>query len=146
MKKTVTCLTLLCTFLLFGAEPTEADRALVIELLKINGTAQSLEATINATLKQMQGEPDDPTRPILEKFLRKCFSFETLKDDIARVYLENYTPAELRSLLDFYRTPLGRKKAEADAKIGAALSAITNREFQKNLPELQKELEKTVQQ
>ena len=72
--------------------------------------------------------------------MRKCFAFDALKGELAGLYLKNYTTDELRALIAFYRTPLGQKKAQADARIGAALSEITNRRFSEGLPELQKEL------
>ncbi len=115
-------------------------RALAEELLRINGTRQALEATVEASLRQLGSAPDDPARPALERFVRKCFAFDALKPELTKLYLENYTPDELRALIAFYRTPLGRKKAQADARIGAALSKITNRRFAEGLPELQKEL------
>ncbi len=116
------------------------DRALAEELLRINGTRQAMEATVEASLRQLGSAPDDPARPAMERFVRKCFAFDALKGELTELYLENYTPDELRALIAFYRTPLGRKKAQADARIGAALSKITNRRFAEGLPELQKEL------
>ena len=116
------------------------DRALAEELLRINGTRQAMEATVEASLRQLGSAPDDPARPAMERFVRKCFAFDALKGELTELYLENYTPDELRALIAFYRTPLGRKKAQADARIGAALSKITNRRFTEGLPELQKEL------
>ena len=128
---------LLCCF---AAMADSGDRALAEELLRINGTRQAMEATVEASLRQLGSAPDDPARPAMERFVRKCFAFDALKGELTELYLENYTPDELRALIAFYRTPLGRKKAQADARIGAALSKITNRRFAEGLPELQKEL------
>ena len=123
-----------------AARADSGDRALAEELLRINGTRQAMEATVEASLRQLGSAPDDPARPAMERFVRKCFAFDALKGELTELYLENYTPDELRALIAFYRTPLGRKKAQADARIGAALSKITNRRFAEGLPELQKEL------
>ncbi len=123
-----------------AAMADSSDRALAEELLRINGTRQAMEATVEASLRQLGSAPDDPARPAMERFVRKCFAFDALKGELTELYLENYTPDELRALIAFYRTPLGRKKAQADARIGAALSKITNRRFAEGLPELQKEL------
>ena len=123
-----------------AAMADSGDRALAEELLRINGTRQAMEATVEASLRQLGSAPDDPARPAMERFVRKCFAFDALKGELTELYPENYTPDELRALIAFYRTPLGRKKAQADARIGAALSKITNRRFAEGLPELQKEL------
>ena len=131
---------LLPAALLFCCCADSGDRALAEELLRINGTRQAMEATVEASLRQLGSAPDDPARPAMERFVRKCFAFDALKGELTELYLENYTPDELRALIAFYRTPLGRKKAQADARIGAALSKITNRRFAEGLPELQKEL------
>lgn len=119
-------------------------RSLAEELLLVNGTRQAMEATVEASLRQLGSAPDDPARPAMERFVRRCFAFDALKGELTELYLKNYTAEELRALIAFYRTPLGRKKAQADARIGAALSEITNRRFSEGLPELQKELKAAV--
>lgn len=115
-------------------------RALAGELLQLNGTRQALEATVEASLRQLGSAPDDPARPALERFVRRCFAFDALQPELVELYCRNYTPEELRALIAFYRTPLGQKKAQADARIGAALSEITNRRFTEGLADFQKEL------
>lgn len=140
MKKRLLFLPAALFFCCCAAAAGRDARALAEELLQINGTRQALEATVEASLRQLGSAPDDPARPAMERFVRKCFAFDALKGELTELYLENYTPDELRALIAFYRTPLGRKKAQADARIGAALSKITNRRFAEGLPELQKEL------
>ena len=100
-----------------AAMADSGDRALAEELLRINGTRQAMEATVEASLRQLGSAPDDPARPAMERFVRKCFAFDALKGELTELYLENYTPDELRALIAFYRTPLGRKKARACSKV-----------------------------
>ena len=140
MKKRLLFLPAALFFCCCAAAAGRDARALAEELLQINGTRQALEATVEASLRQLGSAPDDPTRPAVERFVRKCFAFDALKGELAGLYLKNYTTDELRALIAFYRTPLGQKKAQVDARIGAALSEITNRRFSEGLPELQKEL------
>ena len=139
MKKLLSILpaTLLC-FCCAAAAPDA--RTLAGELLQLNGTRQALEATVEASLRQLGSAPDDPARPALERFVRRCFAFDALRPELVELYCRNYTPDELRALIAFYRTPLGQKKAQADARIGAALTEITNRRFTEGLAEFQKEL------
>ena len=129
---------------LAAAEYSAADRALAIELLKADGTEQVLDRTFNSALAQMSSGDNDPARPVIEQYLKKCFSFEVLKEDLATIYLDNYTIDEIRGLLAFYRTPLGKKKAAADPSIGAATAKVTSRKIQENLPQLQLELQKAL--
>ena len=133
MKKRLLFLPAALFFCCCAAAAGRDARALAEELLQINGTRQALEATVEASLRQLGSAPDDPTRPAVE-----------LAMELAGLYRKNYTTDELRALIAFYRTPLGQKKAQADARIGAALSEITNRRFSEGLPELQKELKAAV--
>ncbi|WP_276740685.1 DUF2059 domain-containing protein [Victivallis vadensis] len=144
MKFAILCAAVSLSFSLTAAEYSAADRALAIELLKADGTEQVLDQTFNSALTQMSPKDSDPARPVIERYLKKCFSFEVLKEDLATIYLDNYTVDELKGLIAFYRTPLGRKKAAADPRIGAATAKVTSLKIQENLPLLQRELQKAL--
>ena len=144
MKSAILCAAVSLSFSLAAAEYSAADRALAIELLKADGTEQVLDRTFNSALTQMSPGDNDPARSLIEQYLKKCFSFDVLKEDLATIYLDNYTVDEIKGLIAFYRTPLGRKKAAADPRIGAATAQVTSRKIQEDLPRLQLELQKAL--
>ena len=108
MKFAILCAAVSLSFSLAAAEYSAADRALAIELLKADGTEQVLDQTFNSALTQMSPKDSDPARPVIERYLKKCFSFEVLKEDLATIYLDNYTVDELKPNFAELAAPLLR--------------------------------------
>ena len=48
-------------------------------------------------------------RPVLIKFFEKYMSYDSLKRDLAEVYLKYFTIKDIQELIKFYQTPTGRK-------------------------------------
>ena len=49
---------------------------------------------------------------VLREFLAKYMSYDSIKEELAQIYLRNFTVQELKDLTTFYQTPLGSKVAE----------------------------------
>lgn len=124
------------------AEYSPAELKTAIEYMAARGTPVTMDLTITTSLDaQMRNAPELlPYRMIFLSYFRKSLSFETHKQALAEIYVNSFTPEELAELLRFARSPLGKKLAETDAKIGVALSEMTSRKLEENLPALQKEL------
>lgn len=122
-------------------------KKLACMLLEIAGTPETMEQTLQSMLNsQLQSEPGMlPYRHVLEAYLRRTISYDALKEELAGTYLEIYTQDELRALIHFYQTPIGRKKAAADAKIAVALAEITRRKMAEQLPQFQQQLQQEMQ-
>ncbi len=123
------------------------ERMLAYTLLEVAGTPRTMELTLQNSLDaQLQSNPQLlPFRHVFESYLRRTISYEAQKEELARTYLELYTLDEIRELIRFYQTPIGRKKAAADAKISVALAEVTRRKMAENLPQFQQQLQQEMQ-
>lgn len=127
--------------------PSQEEMKLAFSLLEAAGTPDVMEQTLQHTLNvQLQNAPELlPFRGAFESFLRRTISYEAQKDELARVYLELYSQDEIRELIRFYQTPIGRKKAAADAKISVHLAEAIQRKMTENMPQFQQEMQKLQQ-
>ena len=97
--------------------PSQASIALARELLELKGGQQMFEGMVNGVIESAKNSflPNNPNlnRPLNEVAvqLRKDFEVKKLElaNEVARVYARRFTEQELRELLAFYKTTLGRK-------------------------------------
>ena len=126
-------------------QPRLEDRMLAYALLEAEGTPQMMEQTLKTSLEaQLKAAPELLAyRQAFEMYLRNTISFEAQKEELARIYLEVYAPDEIRELIRFYQTPIGRKKAAAGSRIATAAAQVTQKKylpvFQQQLEQMQKE-------
>jgi hypothetical protein len=76
-------------------------------------------------------------QPQMKAFLSKYMSWASLKDDMARIYMAEFTEAELKELTKFYETPLGKKTIQKMPGLMAKGAEIGQKRVQDHLPELQ---------
>ena len=112
------CFAGLLAFLMFGAflsaaEPAKSDgrTAAAMELLLTMKMEKTLADSMEQMLQlQLQANPAiAPYKDVMRKFFMKYMSWESLKNDFARIYAEEFTEQELRELIAFYKTPAGAK-------------------------------------
>ena len=90
-------------------------------------------------LEQMEQAPMlEPARPAFEKFFHDHCSYHALKRDLARIHLATFTRDEMKKLIDFFRSPEGKKFAANQAKLNHHALALRAERIHRNLPELQK--------
>lgn len=159
MKRTGIVLTFVMLFTLFSAiaqepgneaakQPKLEDKMLAWALLEAEGTPQMMERTLRAILEnQMKASPEMlPFRNAFEEYLRETISYEAQKEELAAIYLAVYTKDEIRELIRFYQSPIGRKRAAAGAQISVAAAEMTQRKMQETLPRFQLRMQKTIQE
>ena len=114
-----------------AAEPTASHRAAAIEYLEAKGTPQLLERTCRTILeKQLAAQPElAKHREQLLAFYRSAFGFAALKNDLATIYAREYSEAELRELIRFYRSPVGRKSVAVEEKLVPEFAALLERKI-----------------
>ena len=124
-------------------QPRLEDRMLAYALLEAEGTPQMMEQTLKTSLEaQLKAAPELLAyRQAFEMYLRNTISLEAQKEELARIYLEVYAPDEIRELIRFYQTPIGRKKAAAGSRIATAAAQVTQKKMQEYLPVFQQQLE-----
>ena len=86
---------------------TEAATELLGVLDIDRALQQGIDMAMTAQIKQ------NPTltsyEDVMRKFLGKYMSLQYLRNDLTRIYAEEFTEPELRALTAFYRTDVGQK-------------------------------------
>lgn len=105
------------------AEQQAADEerlALGKEVLEVSGAAASFEKVLDAMggqiFRMLVAQKPDKADKIREFFVPMMKEMAARKEELiekaSRIYAEEFTAAELRELVAFYKTPVGRKLAK----------------------------------
>lgn len=108
-------------------------------LLNLMGMEKLLGQSVDQMLAmQVQQNPAiAPYQAQMKTFLSKYMSWPSLKDDMVKIYTEEFTEQELNDLNKFYQTPLGKKTVEKMPALMAKGAAMGQQRVQQHLPELQ---------
>jgi hypothetical protein len=101
-------------------EPSAAQIALAKQLLDVNGEAKSFDSLIPGVIEQTAGSfvqaNPDLIRDLREVATSLIPQFEgrrgEINDVLARTYASQFSEAELKELIAFYGTPVGKKLVE----------------------------------
>lgn len=150
MKK-LFCLTLcLAGVILFAQQkaPSQADLQLCYEVLKAaQFEEQMTDSGMQMLNAQIQSNPALATyRPELEAFYKRCLNYQAMKEDVAKIYLEVFTPDELRQLIAFYKSPTGKMFLKKTPELTVKVTMMTQDIIAKNMPELIKAIQAKTQQ
>ena len=96
-------------------------------------------------MEQMEQAPMlRPARPAFEKFFHDHCSYHAMKRDLARLHLATFTRDEMKKLIDFFKTPEGKKFAASQAALNHQALALRAERIHRNLPELQKNVQECM--
>ena len=118
------------TFIFWGIFVTalgcNADEALTEEAEKLLTNMETqirivLQRSSNQMLEmQMNQSPSlAPYKDVITKFFERYISYESLKPEMARMYAEAYTLAELKELNAFYSSKVGKKTLDLQTRLAA---------------------------
>jgi hypothetical protein len=102
----------------------------------------NMDAVMGAAIDQMlamqikQNPAIAPYEMEMKNFLKKYMSWAGLKDDMIKIYADEFTEAELGELSAFYQTPLGKKTLQKMPTLMAKGAELGQRRVQEHLPEL----------
>ena len=154
IRKWVSALALILTAgLIAGAEIpagkvyTKAEYDQAYTLLETMNTRKQFESMKNGMLNlQLKSAPQlAHYKQVFVKFFDKYLTFDMLKKELADIYLDLFTPEEIRELTAFYQTPLGKKLVEKTPELTLRSAQIGQNAVLKHLPELQAELRKAIE-
>lgn len=87
---------------------------------------------------QVQQNPSiAPHRQEMRAFLGKYMSWASLKEDMVKLYVAEFTEPELKELVTFYQTPVGKKTIQRMPVLMAKGAEMGQKRVQEHLPELQ---------
>lgn len=104
MKKLILAITLLFTIQMATAQATdEAYKKEVLKVIEASGALGQMQAAKDQILPMI---PADKQAAFLVEFEA---SMPALYDKIAKVYMDNYTKEDVKAMLAFYQSPVGKK-------------------------------------
>ena len=125
----------------------ESEYGLCYELFSAMKMERQFQKSIDLMLElQIKSNPMlQMFRPEIESFFRRYASYQALKKDLAKIYLDTFTPDEIREFIRFYRSPAGEKLAEKNPELTMRAAELGQKTVQGNLPELQKILREKME-
>lgn len=152
----MTRLRTLCTALLFAclSAPALADSAShaanAEQFLKL-AHADKLAVPVYAQVQQMfaqrfaQAQAPETKKALLESYqakanaaLDKAVAWDKLKPGMVKLYTDNFSESELKDLIAFYQSPLGKKVLEKMPTLTAQSAQMTQAKLEAAVPEVNK--------
>jgi len=139
MRRTLVTLLLVLTVAVSGAWADEdLHRQAATELLGLAHMDEVLTKSIDQMLAfQVQQNPGlMPYEKIMKDFFNKYMGWDALKEDFIKIYMEEFTEAELRDMIVFYKTPTGQKAVLKTPVLAARGAELGQERVQENIGEL----------
>lgn len=138
---------------LFAVGPLTASadeashRQAAAEMFQAIDMERVITQAIDASLKaQMEQNPAlVPYEAQMRAFLTKYMSWASMKDEMTKMYTQEFTEPELKQLTAFYKTPLGQKAIAKMPVLMARSMALGQQRVQEHLPELQAALKESAE-
>ena len=120
-------------------EDDKSHTVAAIELLESMQLEITFEKTIESAvdLQVKQNPSIAPYRKVMLEFFSKYMSWESLKDEMAQIYVDAFTIQELKELTAFYKTPVGKKAALLMPQLMTKGGELGMKRVQEHMPELQ---------
>ena len=142
----LTRITLVGLFAFFTTPALRADEAsnkaaeeLLLAMKSDKLLSQSIDQILDA---QAESNPElARLRPVMKRFFDKHMSWESLKDELIAIYVKEFTVAELREMVKFYKTPVGQKLAEKTPVLTSKGMQLGMARMQANQAELRQMIE-----
>jgi hypothetical protein len=117
-----------------------SHKAALKEMFKVTHMDEVMSKTIETMLdQQVQQNPAIAKyRHVMSLFFQKYMSWQSLEDDMMKIYMEEFTEDEIKELTAFYRTPLGQKAITKAPAMMAKGAEIGQQRVQQNIGELRK--------
>jgi hypothetical protein len=127
-------------------EATPAARKAAEELLRLMNVEQVIRSgTESAFDAQLKANPlMAPFRATMQTWVDKYLTWQEFGPKLTQVYAEEFTEPELRELIAFYKTPIGRKTAQLTPLLGKRGAQVGAEVAEAHLPELQQMIQARV--
>jgi hypothetical protein len=96
------------------AADEKSHKAAIEELLVASRTPENMKASIDTMLDlQVKQQPVlSAVRSQMKGFFEKYLGYDASKEELIKLYAEEFTEEEAKELTKFYQSPLGKKTAE----------------------------------
>ena len=122
---------------------TRADEASHRKATETLFDLMGMETMISQSIDQMlamqvqQNPALAQFQPQMKAFLSKYMSWASLKGDMTKLYMAEFSEAELTELTKFYQTPLGKKTIQKMPTLMAKGAEIGQKRVQEHISELE---------
>jgi hypothetical protein len=111
------------------------------ELYELMGGKNLAQTASMAVVAQLQSNPEmAPYKDVLESWVHKVYSGDTIDKQMVQLYVETYSENELRQIIVFYKTPVGQKVLSKMPEIMQKGMTIGQTLAQEHMPELREAL------
>ena len=141
IRRTVSALVVgLCLCSAQAQADDASHMASVQELFKVMHMDETMAKSIDAMLDQQvkQNPLIGRFRAVMSAFLQKHMSWQSIEPEMAKIYMQEFTEAEIKEMSTFYKTPLGQKVITKTPAMMAKGAEIGQARVQQNMAELQK--------
>jgi hypothetical protein len=132
-----------------------AFRADIEKLLEVtgaftNGTnigvvvGNQLVAAMRAQQPQMPPRAAEIVKELLNESIKKVFDDPAWREELVQIYAKRFTPTDMRGLVGFYSSELGRKATSLMPQLTAEATAASQRRIAEDLPRFQQELQRRL--
>ena len=145
MRRSSLFLILLITFVIGTSYADSGSRIKAAEeLLNAMHIDKALQKTIEQMLEvQLQQKPAmQPYKNVMLEFLNKHMSYDSLKDDLVKLYADAFNEDELHEITKFYKTPTGQKTIEKLPELSSKGAQLGAAKVQNNISELKEMIKK----
>jgi hypothetical protein len=95
---------------------------------------------IEAGSAQIPADKKVKFKEVMTTFLNKYMSYTSLRDDMAKIYAEEFTEEELKDITKFYLTPAGKKMNQKLAVLQQKGMMVAQQKMQSHMGELQESM------
>lgn len=143
--------TVAATLLFATVAPLRADEAthrasaetLLSAMDMENMMVQSIDQMLQMQIKQNPAIAQ--FEPQMRAFLSKYMSWAGMKEEMVKLYVTEFTESELKELVAFYQTPVGKKAIQKMPALMAKGAEIGQKKVQEHMPELQASIQAAVE-
>jgi hypothetical protein len=122
---------------------SDSHRQAVARLFELTHVQRLIEESVDGALAlQIAQNPAlAQHREALRAFLEKYIGWPALKDDLAAMYLQAFTEADLDEMNAFYSSPTGQKVLQRLPELVQQRNQLALRRLQEHIGELQREID-----
>lgn len=139
-KKVTIYVVLYSTITLAGLDPKSKNLDRLFEVTRLEESIDRLilksveqQLTINPSVKKFEKE--------ILAFTRRNSSFKALEKEIRAIYGENFTEQEVKEVVKFYESSLGKKYLALEPQVTERLMKIGQERTLADLPNFKKEIQ-----
>lgn len=101
------------------AQQTETEKD-ILKLMEVNGSAANYDMAFEQIVSQFKMMKPNVPQLTWDMAKREVFDKEIveLNKKLIPVYQKNFAPAEIKQLIEFYQSPLGKKLVDGTTKVG----------------------------